>query len=221
MVLTDCISVGSSKEDSTEENDPTPVAIPTTLPASRYNNKLQFILPSEYTSIDEVPVPKEKSITIKAMPSRTVGVYSFTGRAPRDIYTKHLAQLSELLTADNLLSPVGTETPVPENESGINEEERAERVWSVAKYHPHSNTTTSSLLLPIFRKNEVWIELEEAAVNAFLAQRHHEHTLRENVTAIAPASAPASESAPAPVPAPVPETAEIAHSESAESAESK
>lgn len=93
----------------------TAVQIPITLPILREDDRLQLILPSEYTSVDEIPVPLNKDITLRSLPSHTVGVTVFHGHAPRPTYMRYVAKLEALLRADNLLGEPAAETaPVPE-----------------------------------------------------------------------------------------------------------
>jgi hypothetical protein len=88
----------------------TAVPIPLVLPVIRENNALQLILPSDYTSVDEIPVPLNTSITIRHVPARIVAVQVFCGHASRPTYTKCINKLRTALVADHLLDE---SQPVP------------------------------------------------------------------------------------------------------------
>jgi hypothetical protein len=90
------------------------VPIPLILPVIRENNALQLILPSDYTSVDEIPVPLNTSITIRHVPARIVAVHVFYGHASRPTYTKCINKLRIALVADHLVGE-----PQPVSASGV------------------------------------------------------------------------------------------------------
>jgi hypothetical protein len=92
----------------------TAVPIPLILPVIRENNVLQLILPSDYPSVDEIPVPLNTSITIRHVPARIVAVQVFYGHASRPTYTKCINKLRTALVADHLL-----DEPQPVPASGV------------------------------------------------------------------------------------------------------
>jgi hypothetical protein len=93
----------------------TAVPIPLILPVIRENNALQLILPSDYTSVDEIPVPLNTSITIRHVLARIVAVHVFYGHASRPTYTKCINKLRTALVADHLLDEP---QPVPASGEG-------------------------------------------------------------------------------------------------------
>ena len=77
-----------------------------------------FILPAKYTSVDQVPIPTEPQITIKAIPEQLVAVLKFNGATDRAHCLKKLVKLYGQLKADHLLDNE-TEPAAPEGTATI------------------------------------------------------------------------------------------------------
>ena len=107
---------------------------------------MQFILPFDYTSVDQVPVPNNKRITIKAVNGRTIAVTKFSGSYNRIYCMEKLNELHQQLREDKMLSDSDSDVTPQELDS------EKELTWSVAQYHP-------PFTIPFLRRNEVWVEL--------------------------------------------------------------
>jgi len=108
---------------------------------------MQFVLPAEYTSLEQVPKPLDKRVVIKLIPSKLIAVTRFSGSYNKDYFDKKLRELHGYVLADSL---------EPEFENDPMDKADATCVkWSVAQYHP-------PFTIPFLRRNEVWIELSKA-----------------------------------------------------------
>ncbi len=86
--------------------------IPLRLPAIREKNSLQFPLPASYTSFEQVPVPTNPRVKIRAIPERYVAVKTFYGQCLRSQYTRQLTELYKMLYDDGMvLDAVATTHP--------------------------------------------------------------------------------------------------------------
>lgn len=124
-----------------------------TYPVIRENEVLQFILPASYKDVASIPIPTDSSIVIRSVPQRVVAVKEFRGKGKRKQYMRMIHQLKVFLAEDSLLA-----SSVAAADDALH--------WSVAQYQPHAT-------LSLFRRNEVWIELDTAlpAVEALLAKK--------------------------------------------------
>eukprot|EP01032_Pedospumella_encystans_P018363 gene18363-20907_t len=77
--------------------------IPLRLPAIREKNSLQFPLPASYTSFEQVPVPTNPRVKIRAIPERYVAVKTFYGQCLRSQYTRQLTDLYKMLYDDGMI----------------------------------------------------------------------------------------------------------------------
>ncbi len=113
----------------------TPVEIPMTAPVMQAAGvggyAVQFALPREYT-LETLPVPIDPGIALRAMPSRTVAVISYSGTWSQGRYEEHLGKLQEMLKREKM------------NWHG-------EPIW--ARYDP-------PWTLWFLRRNEIWLELD-------------------------------------------------------------
>eukprot|EP01037_Dinobryon_pediforme_P024356 gene24356-26130_t len=101
---------------------------------------MQFVLPFHLKSINEVPVPINSKVVIRAIPSRIIAVTKFSGAYSPDSCNKQFTKLKSSLVAHKLL-----------RQKAANTDETDPTVkWSVAQYHP-------PFTLPFFRRNEIWI----------------------------------------------------------------
>jgi hypothetical protein len=56
---------------------------------------IQFTMPSSFTSVDQLPVPNDATVTLRAIPTRTVAVLKYSGVWSEANYGKHLAILRD------------------------------------------------------------------------------------------------------------------------------
>jgi hypothetical protein len=115
-----------------------------TPPALADDCDLQYILPSHFTRIDEIPTPQNKDIVIRQIPERAVAVLKFSGINSRERSHRKLLKLRDLLLREGLLAQQRSDLAPDDPEHTLN--------WSVAEYHPY-------VTLPFLRRNEVWVEL--------------------------------------------------------------
>ena len=102
---------------------------------SNARDSMGFVMPFEYTSISQLPKPKDPRIELKAIPRRLIAVRRFSGWYSADAGNHHLNSLYDLLKKDEHVSC---------------SKEALE--WSVAQYHP-------PFTIPFLRRNEVWVAL--------------------------------------------------------------
>jgi hypothetical protein len=98
---------------------------------------MSFVLPFE-VAFEDLPKPTDKRITLKQVPAKTIAAVSFSGAYSREACHERFKQLQENLRDLSLL-----------------QNEKDDAYYSVAQYHP-------PFTIPFFRKNEVWIQLDES-----------------------------------------------------------
>jgi hypothetical protein len=103
---------------------------------------MQFILPKEYDSLKKIPKPTNNKVTIKSIPPAVGAVHQYAGSYSQDNARKKAQELCQQLRKDGLDI---TEDFIMENY----------QMWA---FNP-------PFTLPMFRRNEVWIELTEAQVD--------------------------------------------------------
>ncbi len=54
---------------------------------------IQFTMPSKFKSLDELPIPNDSAVTLRAIPKRTVAVVTYSGVWSEALYARHLATL--------------------------------------------------------------------------------------------------------------------------------
>ena len=101
-----------------------------------------FVLPEEYDSLDKIPQPTNPAVTIHELPPQVGVIHQYTGSMQDDMARNVAKQLSQQLQKD-----------------GIQEltEEKALQTYEYWGFNP-------PFTLPMFRRNEVWIPLEEEQV---------------------------------------------------------
>ena len=146
-----------------------PEKIAMTAPVVSGHEYMQFVLPFEYMTVDQVPKPTNSNIRIRAIPQRVVAVSRFSGWYNRDFVLRKLQELHRQLQKDNILSDVAE---AGREESAADLSERL--VWSVAQYHP-------PFTLPFLRRNEIWIELDQSQSRVLrsLIDEHHKKEFLE------------------------------------------
>jgi hypothetical protein len=79
-----------------------------TAPVISTNTKMSFVLPFEFNSLEEIPVPTNKDVFIKEIPEKIVAVDTFSGWYTDEIGHERLDNLCKILKIDGLLK---TEEP--------------------------------------------------------------------------------------------------------------
>lgn len=130
-----------------QENEKKPESIAMTAPVVMENNdngtkKMMFMLPAEYDDVSKIPKPTNPSVHIEAIPSETGAVHRFNG----SMNDKGNRQVAKDLSAQLIQDGV----------DGITEEYVMEhfQFWG---YNP-------PFTIPAFRRNEVWLKLNEDQV---------------------------------------------------------
>ena len=103
---------------------------------------MQFFLPSKYDSLDKIPTPTNPDVTIAEVPPAMGAVHRYSGTFSETKSRKNAKALVEALNAD------GAEVDV----------DKAMKEYQFWGYNP-------PFTIPIFRRNEVWIELSEEQVD--------------------------------------------------------
>jgi hypothetical protein len=171
-----------------------------TAPVLMENKVMRFILPFKYKTIDQIPVPKDQSISIKHVPAHIVGVYRFSGivsderslkklqKLYRFLYSDHLLPSSEpRLTSEVILSEKGDGAPGMEARPVLKnapaEKGPAEPTAPAPAIPPMEGVPggirwsvaqyNPPYTLPFLRRNEIWVELsEDTPAVAALVQNH-------------------------------------------------
>ena len=104
---------------------------------------MQFFLPQEYQTLESIPQPTNDAVHIRAVPAATGAVYRFSGsmnpQNNRDMALRLAAQLR-----DDGVALASDEYVLQQYE-----------FWG---YNP-------PFTLPMFRRNEIWVELDSASVD--------------------------------------------------------
>lgn len=121
-----------------------PVKIAMTAPVMKQgdNNEqktMAFVLPAEYDSLAKIPKPTNPLVHIKQIPSQVGVVHRYSGSFSDEISEAKAKELAKQLRDDGLLSMT--------DEFAVGHHQ----FWG---YNP-------PFTLPMFRRNEVWIELSE------------------------------------------------------------
>ena len=103
--------------------------------------KMQFFLPSKYDSLDKIPTPTNPDVTIAEVPPAMGAVHRYSGTFSETKSRKKAKALVEALNAD------GADVDV----------DKAMKEYQFWGYNP-------PFTIPIFRRNEVWIELSQEQV---------------------------------------------------------
>lgn len=102
---------------------------------------MEFLLPAEYDSMDKIPRPTNPAVTIRELPPTIGAVHRYSGSMERDVAATMAQSLAQQLQHDGL--DVSTEYVMQQYQ-----------YWG---YNP-------PFTLPMFRRNEVWIALDENQV---------------------------------------------------------
>jgi hypothetical protein len=81
------------------------MTVPVTSRDDAEGTVMRFVVPSRFTA-DTVPQPADPTVTVRALPARTIAARRYSGRATRENYERELAQLRARLAATGMV-PVG------------------------------------------------------------------------------------------------------------------
>ena len=113
-----------------------------TSPVLTIDDKMSFILPKEFTTIDDVPKPTDNRVQIRQVPGQVVAISKFSGWYSPAKGLSHLKELYQLLVNNKVLD---------------SDKSLEDVSWCVAQYHP-------PFTLPFLRRNEVWIHIDKAKI---------------------------------------------------------
>ena len=107
---------------------------------------MKFILPAEYDDIAKIPKPTNPAVHIESIPPSVGAVHRYAGKMSEEHNRQMAIELADQLIKDGL--------------STISEEDALEhfQFWG---YNP-------PFTIPMFRRNEVWMELTEGQVDHLL-----------------------------------------------------
>lgn len=71
-------------------------------PVITWDNALRFILPSRYTSIEQLPEPGDHRLLVKQVPSHVVAVLKFSGTCSEERVQRKLEKLLSMLAEDRI-----------------------------------------------------------------------------------------------------------------------
>ena len=106
---------------------------------------MDFVLPAEYDSMEKIPKPTNPAVKIKEIPAAVGAVHRFSGSMEDNVSREMAKELATQLEKDGVDMSV----------------EHALENYQFWGYNP-------PFTLPMFRRNEVWIELEQSQVDAIL-----------------------------------------------------
>jgi hypothetical protein len=118
---------------------------------SEGNVSLAFLLPAEYTRVDQCPVPTDPRVTLEEVGERMVAVRTFSGWVSDQVIEEELGALVTAARADGLVPPEEPATAATPRSSAP-----AGLPWQVAQYNP-------PFTIPWMRRNEVWIHLKDVS----------------------------------------------------------
>lgn len=117
---------------------------------------MQFVLPFEYQTFEDIPVPTNEKITIRSVPSRLIAVNKFSGSYNKEYFMKKLKELHQNIVQDSVFIDEGSTTTTTiektTTEDNVSDFDTTKLKWNIAQYHP-------PFTIPFLRRNEVWIEL--------------------------------------------------------------
>lgn len=114
-----------------------PEAIAMTAPVVSNGQFMQFVLPEELKSLEDIPTPANADIQIVQVPGRYVAVTKFNGAYSYDFFTQQYQVLFTKMQQEAFVAAEVSSNSVS---------------WSFAQYNP-------PFTIPYFRRNEVWIDM--------------------------------------------------------------
>eukprot|EP01083_Nonionella_stella_P094809 266101_1 len=111
--------------------------------------KMMFMLPAEYDDMAKIPKPTNPAVHIEEIPSEVGAVHRYNGRFTDELNREKAKELGDQLMQDGV--------------AGITEEYVDEhfQFWG---YNP-------PFTLPYFRRNEVWVKLNDDQLN-YLTEKY-------------------------------------------------
>lgn len=107
--------------------------------------KMAFILPAEYDSMDKIPKPTNPKVSISEIPANSGAVHTFSGSCNDKKAKEKVKALIDQLKSD-----------------GVDVDEKtAMESFELWQYHP-------PFTIPMMRKNEVWVSLNEDQIDHLL-----------------------------------------------------
>ena len=128
----------------------TPTAIAMTAPVVKKEEIMQFILPSQFDSVDKIPKPTNPAVQIRELPPAVGAVHQYSGSYAESVTNNKVLQLVRQLQADGL-------TASDDDDRIPMTEEFAMENYLWFGYHP-------PFTLPPFRRIEVWLPLSSEQV---------------------------------------------------------
>jgi len=93
---------------------------------------MRFLVPSKYTSIEQIPVPEDSQVSIREVPEHTVAVLTYSGLTDLNSCQTQVDQLFQALQKEGI---------------------KAEGSWTLCRYN-------SPFTLPWYRTNEIHIPVQ-------------------------------------------------------------
>ncbi len=153
--------IGVTKAPENEANEPIAMTAPVAIDRKERDKKrMKFILPSKYDDLSKIPQPKNADkVSIREVAPAVGAVHQFSGAFDESHCEVKARALAAQLIGDGI--------SLPKREDGEVELEKIEYEWW--GYNP-------PFTLPMFRRNEVWIELTEDQVSELIGARGDEST---------------------------------------------
>mmetsp|Transcript_17578 Transcript_17578/g.40130 ORF Transcript_17578/g.40130 Transcript_17578/m.40130 type:complete len:224 (-) Transcript_17578:1606-2277(-) len=113
-----------------------PVAMEKNADSSAGGKRMKFFLPAEYDSLEKIPKPTNPAVKIAEIPPQVGVVHRYSGSLTEELHDEKARALSAQLREDGL---------------EVTDEQALER-YQFWGYNP-------PFTVPMFRRNEVWLEL--------------------------------------------------------------
>lgn len=113
-----------------------PVAMEKNADSSAGGKRMKFFLPAEYDSLEKIPKPTNPAVKIAEIPPQMGVVHRYSGSLTEELHDEKARALSAQLREDGL---------------EVTDEQALER-YQFWGYNP-------PFTIPMFRRNEVWLEL--------------------------------------------------------------
>ena len=113
-----------------------PVAMEKNADSSAGGKRMKFFLPAEYDSLEKIPKPTNPAVKIAEIPPQIGVVHRYSGSLTEELHDEKARALSAQLREDGL---------------EVTDEQALER-YQFWGYNP-------PFTIPMFRRNEVWLEL--------------------------------------------------------------
>jgi hypothetical protein len=126
---------GANEKDG--KSEPIAMTAPVlTEPKDENTTTMSFVLPSKYTNVDELPMPKDSKVKVDEVPEATYAVATFTGVVDFNVFEEQTRNLRDLLLSDEEFKEAEDSKPV------------------LARYNPPWS-------IPVMRTNELMLKVEQ------------------------------------------------------------